>query len=83
MSLVVKGKLKVKGKTKVIVKYCENGCRLMSYGKLSFNEFYSCYLQQCFSIDVFFYLTPGCDQKGPMNKVCPSLCFEIFLELAL
>ena len=55
----------------------------MSYGKLSFNEFYSCYLQQCLPIDVFFYLTPGCDQKGPMNKVCPSFCFEIFLELAL
>ena len=27
----------------------------MTYAKLSFTEFYSCYLQQCHSIDLFSY----------------------------
>ena len=51
----------------------------MWYAKLSCTELYSCYLQQCLSIDLFSW--PG--QKGHMNKVCPSFCSEVFLELAL
>ena len=51
----------------------------MRYAKLSCIEFYSCYLQQCLSIDLFSYRTPW----GHMNKVCPSFCSEVFLELAL
>ena len=54
----------------------------MRYGKLSCVEFYSCYLQQCLSIELFSYWTPGCGQNGPINKVCSS-CPEVFLELAL
>ena len=57
--------------------------RLMRYAKLSCTEFYSCYLQQCLSIDLFSYRTPGSGQKGPINKVCLSFCLEIFLELTL
>ena len=55
----------------------------MRYAKLSCIEFYSCYLQQCFSIDLFSYRNPGRGQKGLMNKVCPSFCSKVFLELAL
>ena len=55
----------------------------MRYAKLSCTEFYSCYLQQCHSIDLFSYRTPGHGQKGHMNKVCPSFCSEVFMELAL
>ena len=55
----------------------------MRYAKLSCIEFYSCYLQQCLSIDLFSYRTPGHGQKGHMNKVCPSFCSEVFMELAL
>ena len=44
----------------------------MRYAKLSCIEFYSCYLQQCLSIDLFSYWTPSHGQKDPMNKVCPS-----------
>ena len=35
--------------------------------------FYFCYLQQCHSIELFSYWTPGHGQKGTMNKVCPSV----------
>ena len=56
--------------------------RLMNYGMLSCIEFYSCYLQQYLSINLFSYWTPCCGQKGSINKVCPS-CPEFFLELAL
>ena len=55
----------------------------MRYAKLSCTEFYSCYLQQCHSVDLFSYRTPGHGQKGHMNKVCPSFCSEVFMELAL
>ena len=56
----------------------------MRYAKLSCTEFYSCYLQQCHSIDLFSYRTPPSHgQKGHINKVCPSFCSEVFLELAL
>ena len=55
----------------------------MRYAKLSCIEFYSCYLQQCHSIDLFSYRTPGHGQKGHMNKVCASFCSEVFMELAL
>ena len=44
---------------------------------------FSCYLQQCHSIDLSSYRTPGHGQKGYMNKVCLSFCSEVFLELAL
>ena len=44
----------------------------MKYVKLSCHEFYSCYLQQCHSIDLFSDRTPGHSQKDHMNKVCPS-----------
>ena len=54
----------------------------MRYGKLSCIEFYSCYLQQYLSIDLFSYWNLTCGQKGPINKVCLS-CLEVFLELAL
>ena len=40
----------------------------MRYAKLSCTEFYSCYLQQCHSIGLFSYRTPGHGQKGHMNK---------------
>ena len=55
----------------------------MRYAKLSCTEFYPCYLQQCHSIDLFSYRTPGHGQKDHMNKVCPSFCSELSLELAL
>ena len=55
----------------------------MGYAKLSCTEFYPCYLQQCYSIDLFSYRTPGHTQKGHMNKVCPSFCSEVFMELAV
>ena len=54
----------------------------MRYAKQSCTEFYPCYLQQCHSIDLFSYRTPGHGQKGHMNKVCPSFCSEVFMELA-
>ena len=54
----------------------------MKYAKLSCTEFYPCYLQQCDSIDLFSHGTPGHDQKGHINKVCPSFCSEVFIELA-
>ena len=54
----------------------------MSYAELSVIEFYF-YVQQCHSIDLFSYRTPGHGQKGHMKKVCPSFCTEFFLELAL
>ena len=55
----------------------------MRYAKLSCIEFYSCYLQQCLSIDLFSYRISGHDQKGHMNKVCHSFSLEVSLELAL
>ena len=55
----------------------------MRYAKLGCTEFYPCYLQQCYSIDLFSYRTPGHVQKGHINKVCPSFCSEVFMELAL
>ena len=55
----------------------------MRYAKLSCTEFYPCYLQQCHSIDLFSYRTPGHGQKGHMNKVCPSFYLEVFIELVL
>ena len=55
----------------------------MGYVKLSCIEFYSCYLQQCFSIDLFSYRIPGHDQKGLMNQVCQSFSLDVFLELVL
>ena len=55
----------------------------MKYAKLSCTEFYSCYLQQCHSIDLFSHRTPGHGQKGHMNKVCPFFCSEVFMELVL
>ena len=55
----------------------------MRYAKLSCTEFYSCYLQQCHSIDLFSYRTPGHGQKGHMYKVCPSFCSKVFLDMAL
>ena len=55
----------------------------MRYAKLSCTEFYPCCLQQCHSIDLFSYRTPGHGQKGHMNKVCPYFYSEVFLELAL
>ena len=55
----------------------------MRYAKLSCFKFYSCYLQQCLSIDLFSYRIPGHGQKGHMNKVCQSFSLEVFLELAL
>ena len=54
----------------------------MNCAKLSCTEFYSCYLQQCHSIDLFSYRTPGHHKQGHMNKVCPSCCSDVFLELA-
>ena len=45
---------------------------------LSFTEFYSCYLQQCHSVDLFSYRTLGHGQKGHMNKV---LLFRRFLGI--
>ena len=56
----------------------------MRYGKLICIQFYSCYLQQCLSVNCFSYWTP-CHKslKGPMNKVCLTFCLEIFLELTL
>ena len=53
----------------------------MRYAKLSCIEFYSCYLQQCHSVDLFSYRTPGHDQKGHMNKVYPSFCSEVFFGI--
>ena len=55
----------------------------MRYAKLSCTEFYPCCLQQCHSIDLFSYRTPGHGQKDHMNKVCPSFCSEVFMGLAL
>ena len=53
----------------------------MGYAKLSCTEFYPCYLQQCYSIDLFSYWTPDHGQKGHMDKVCLSFCSEVFMEL--
>ena len=50
----------------------------MRYAKLSCTESYSCYLQQCNSVDLFSYKTPGHGQKGHMNKV---LLFRRFLGI--
>ena len=55
----------------------------MRYAKLTCTEFYPFYLHQCHSIDVFSYRTLDLSQKGHMNKVCPSFCSEVFMELAL
>ena len=55
----------------------------MWYAKLSCTEFYPCYLQQCHSIDLFSYKTPGHGQKGHMNKACTCFCSDVFMELAL
>ena len=55
----------------------------MKYGKLRCIEFYSCYLQQRLSIDLFFYSFICHDRNDPVNKVCPSFLREVFLELAL
>ena len=54
----------------------------MRYAKQSCTEFYPCYLQQYHSIDLFSHGTPRHDQKGHMNKVCPSFCSEVFMKLA-
>ena len=54
----------------------------MRYAKLSCTELHPCYLQQCHSIDLFSYGTPGHGQKGHMNKVCPSFCSKVFMKLA-
>ena len=54
----------------------------MRYAKLSCTEFYSGYLQQWLSINLFSYRIPGHGQKGHMNKVCQSFSVEVFLELA-
>ena len=56
--------------------------KLVRYGKLSWIEFYSCYLQQRPSIDLFSYWTPGYGQKGP-NQLGLSFSPEAFLELDL
>ena len=45
----------------------------MRYCKLSWIEFYFCYLQQCLSIDIFPYWIPSNGQKYLRNKVCPSV----------
>ena len=50
----------------------------MRYAKLNCTEFYSCYLQQCHSIDLFSDRSPGHGQKGHMNKV---LLFRRFLGI--
>ena len=50
----------------------------MRYAKLSCNEFCSCYLQQCHSIDLFSYRTPGHGQNGHLNNV---LLFRNFLGI--
>ena len=55
----------------------------MRYAKLSCIESYSCYLQQCLSIDFFSYRMPVHGQKSHMNKVCPSFCLVVFLEFAI
>ena len=55
----------------------------MRYTELSWTKFYSCYLQQCHSIDLFSYRTPGHGQKGQMNEACASFCSDVFLKLAL
>ena len=55
----------------------------MRYAKLSCVEFYSCYLQQCLSINLFSYRTLGRGQKIHLNKVCSSFCSEVSLELAV
>ena len=55
----------------------------MRYTELSCTKFYSCYLQQFNSIDLFSYRTPGHGQKGQMNEACPSFCSDVFLKLAL
>ena len=60
-----------------IILWLNKIARLMRYGKLSFIESYSYYLEQCLSIDLSFYWTPGRGQKGPMNKVCVSFCLEV------
>ena len=49
---------------------------------MNFIKFYSCYLQQCLSVDLLSWI-PSHGQKGPMNKVCPFYCPEVFLELAV
>ena len=46
-------------------------------------ESYSCYLQQCSSVDLFYYWTPARGQKSPMNKFCFSFCPEVFFKFAL
>ena len=55
----------------------------MGYAKFGCTEFYPCYLQQCYSIDLFSYWTPDHGQKGHMDKVCLSFCSEVFMELGL
>ena len=50
----------------------------MRYAKLNCTEFYSCYQQQCHSIDLFSDRSPGHGQKGHMNKV---LLFRRFLGI--
>ena len=63
----------------------------MRYAQLSCTEFYPCYLQQCHSIDLFSYRTPGHDQKRHMNVIChrsmsqvwSSFCSEVLMVLAL
>ena len=51
--------------------------RLM-YAKLRCTEFYSCYLQQCHSTDLFSHRVPSHGQKVHMNKV---LLFRRFLGI--
>ena len=55
----------------------------MRYAKLSCTKFYPCYLQQCHSIDLLSYRTPDHGQKDHINKVSPSFCSEVFMELAI
>ena len=47
----------------------------MRYPELSYTEFYSCYLQQCHSIDFFSYRAPGHGEKGRLDirSVRPSV----------
>ena len=63
----------------------------MRYAKLSCTEFYPCYLQQCHSIDLFSYRTPGHGLRGlSIRSVCPSVqrfswnwLFSFFRELKM
>ena len=57
-------------------------CRSMKYGQMSCIQFYSCYQQQCSTIDLFSYWTRGWTQKGPMNYGLSILLPKSFLIMA-